>query len=196
MWQRNRKKLTSDLSKAKFLSVLCDSSTDSSVKENEAIHAMYFNPTLEGPHSVKVCSQFLEMNHLKHQTASGLTTALEKSFKSIEIEIKNKLIGFTSNSASVNRNDKNSVKTTLREDSPWLVFIWCIAHRLELAISDASNGTIFNTIDEMILRFYYLYQKASKKLYIKIHLIREIYKDQFDKQSQNCNPKKHRVRAG
>ena len=54
--------------------------------------------------------QFLEMHYLKDQTASGLTTALEKSFESIEIKIKNKSIGFTSDGALVNRGDKNSVK--------------------------------------------------------------------------------------
>ena len=69
--------------------MLCDSSTDSSVKENKAIYAMYFNLTRKSSDSVKVCSQFLKMNYLKDQTASGLSTALEKSFESIEIEIKN-----------------------------------------------------------------------------------------------------------
>ena len=54
---------------------------------------MHFNLTPEGLDSVKVCSQFLEMNYLKDQTTSGLSTALEKSFESIEIEIKNKLNG-------------------------------------------------------------------------------------------------------
>ena len=85
---------------------------------------------------MKVCSQFLEMNYVKDQATSGLTTALEKSFESIEIQIKIKRIGFTSDGASVNRGDKNSVKTNLRTDSPRLVFIWCIVHRVELDISD------------------------------------------------------------
>ena len=35
-----KKQLTSDLCKAKFLSVLCDGSIDSSVKENDAICSM------------------------------------------------------------------------------------------------------------------------------------------------------------
>lgn len=131
-----KKQLTSDLSKAKFLSVLCDDSTGSSVKENKAIYGMYFNPTPESSGSLKVCSQFLEMNYVKDQATSGLTTALEKSFESIEIQIKIKRIGFTSDGASVNRGDKNSVKTNLRTDSPRSVFIWCIVHRVELDISD------------------------------------------------------------
>ena len=53
----------------------------------------------------------------------------------------------------------------LRETSLWVVFMWCIAHRLELAKKDSlSNEREFKEIDEMLLRLYYLYHKAPKKL--------------------------------
>ena len=84
LWQQKKKQLISDLSKAKSLCLLCDDSTYSSVKENEAIYIIYFNLTLEGSDSLKVCSQFLKMNYLKDQTASGSTTA----FELIELAIK------------------------------------------------------------------------------------------------------------
>ena len=46
-----------------------------------------------------------------------------------------------------------------------VVFTWCIAHRLELAVKDSlSNEREFKEIDEMLLRLYYLYHKAPKKL--------------------------------
>ena len=41
--------------------------------------------------------------------------------------------------------------------------MWCLAHRLELAIKDALNDTFFKSIDEMLLRLYYLYEKSPKK---------------------------------
>ena len=41
--------------------------------------------------------------------------------------------------------------------------MWCLAHRLELAIKDALTGTFFDSLDEMLLRLYYLYQKSPKK---------------------------------
>lgn len=41
--------------------------------------------------------------------------------------------------------------------------MWCVAHRLELAVKDALKSTFFSTIDDMLLRIYYVYSKAPKK---------------------------------
>ena len=184
-----KQQLNSDLAEAKFYSVLCNGSTDNSVKENEVLHALYFDPVPCGSDSVEVKIAFLEMNDLNDQSASGLTAAIKSSFQSVGITKTNKLIGFTSDDASVNRGDKNSVKTSLRENSPWLVFIWCIAHRLELAIENALQGMIFDTIDEMILRLFYLYQKAPKKLH-QLRELHEMYKGAMYFLSGSCKPKK------
>ena len=76
-----------------------------------------------------------------------------------------RIVGFTSDGASVNRGENASVKTLLRETSLWVVFTWCIAHRLELAVKDSlSNEREFKEIDEMLLRLYYLYHKTPKEL--------------------------------
>ncbi len=36
-------------------------------------------------------------------------------------------------------------------------------HRLELALKDALKATYFATIDEMLMRLYYLYEKSPRK---------------------------------
>ena len=36
--------------------------------------------------------------------------------------------------------------------------MWCLAHRLELAIRDALKGSPFDDVDEMLLCLYYLYE--------------------------------------
>lgn len=66
--------------------------------------------------------------------------------------------------ASVNRGDKSSVKTKFQEDMPWLVFGWCMAHKLELYIQDALKMTYFDKVDELVLRICYLYKRLPKKL--------------------------------
>ena len=104
-------------------------------------------------------------------------------------DLSKKLVGFTSDGASVNRSNKNGVKTILREQSEWLVFIWCIAHRLELALSDALTGTVFDDIDEMLLRSYYLYQKAPKKLR-QLRELHDMYKGAVEYIDGGCKPKK------
>ena len=41
--------------------------------------------------------------------------------------------------------------------------MWCLAHWLELAVEDALKGTTFDTVDNMLLKVYYIYKKAPKK---------------------------------
>ena len=38
-----------------------------------------------------------------------------------------------------------------------------MAHRLELAVKDALKATAFDSIDDLLLRLYYLYEKSLKK---------------------------------
>ena len=52
----------------------------------------------------------------------------------------------------------------MKEEMPWIVFVWCMAHRLELAIQDALKDTFFDEIGDMVLRILYLHQKSPKKL--------------------------------
>ena len=72
----------------------------------------------------------------KYGSADGITEAIKESFNDIKESIScslssvcilpyhKKLVGFTSDGASVNRGCNNSIKTRLREESPWMVFIW------------------------------------------------------------------------
>lgn len=41
--------------------------------------------------------------------------------------------------------------------------MWCLVHRVELAIKDALSNTSFNLINEMLLRLYYINEKSPKK---------------------------------
>ena len=54
----------------------------------------------------------------------------------------------------LNRGNSDSFKTKLREQSLQLVFIWCISHRLKLALSDALLTTEFADV-EILPRMYY-----------------------------------------
>ena len=56
------------------------------------------------------------------------------------------------------------VRAIMKEEMPWIVFVWCMAHRLELAIQDALKDTFFDEIGDMVLRILYLHQKSPKKL--------------------------------
>jgi len=45
-----------------------------------------------------------------------------------------------------------------------VISFWCLAHRLELSLKDAlTSSSLYITIDEMLMRAYYLYKKSPKK---------------------------------
>ena len=176
-----KSKLCKDLATANLFSVLCDGSTDSAVIEEEIIYVSYFDPNPPGKDEVAVKTEFLDIQPLTSQSANGVHKAIVDSIEDLNIindkhgfaEEKyfsetskcKRIVGFTSDGVSVNRGENASVKTLLRETSPWVVFTWCIAHRLELAVKDSlSNERGFKEIDEMLLRLCYLYHKAPKKL--------------------------------
>ena len=99
-----------------------------------------------------------------------------------------KLIGFAADGASVNRGDKNGVISLLRNDHPWVIYVWCVAHRLELALKDALQGTSFDDVDQVLLRLYYLYENSSKKLR-QLRELHGIYRETFEFEEGGVRPK-------
>ena len=62
--------------------------------------------------------------------------------------------------------------STHQRETTWTV--WCIAHRLELALKDALQSTFFRTIDEVLLWVYYLYSKAPKKCRVLEEVVEDL----------------------
>ena len=78
------------------------------------------------------------------------------------INSNKKLVGMGTDGASSNIAAKG-LNGLVEQKLPWIFWMWCLAHRLELAIKDALSGTVFDSIDEMLLCLYYLYEKSPKK---------------------------------
>ena len=55
------------------------------------------------------------------------------------------------------------MKAKLQEMCPWLIFNWCLRHRLELSIKEVLKGTSFDDVDEFLLSLYHIYEKSPKK---------------------------------
>ena len=99
--------LLKDLAKAKFFSVLSDWSTDSLLIENKIIYCLYFDPCPIGSDSVEVRCSFVSCKFLKGLSTDGFHTAISDTIKK-KIELlgilsaSNRLVGFTSDGASIN----------------------------------------------------------------------------------------------
>ena len=55
------------------------------------------------------------------------------------------------------------MKGLVEKELPWVFWMWCLAHRLELAVKDALKQTSFDLIEEMLLRLHYVYERSPKK---------------------------------
>ena len=137
-----------------------DGSTDSANKEEELFLVVYFDPfsTDGSVHILGTC-----VCQPRSVCATGLFGAFERALAYLKLDQQpSKLIGFGCNGANFNMGD-NGVKELIQSDRPWVVTVWCFAHRLELAIKDALKSTYFSDVDDFLWRVYYLYSKSPKK---------------------------------
>lgn len=76
--------------------------------------------------------------------------------KAIDAKECKKLVGIGTDGPAVNIS---ALKGKVQDYIPWVYWTWCLAHRLELAIKDALQGTEFDAIDEMLLRLDYIHTR-------------------------------------
>ena len=103
--------------------------------------------------------------------------------------LKKKLIGFAADDATVNRGQREGVIGILNAKLPWVIYVWCLAHRLELSMKDALQPTCFNSADDMLLRLYYLYENSPKKL-SQLRDLHSLYGQTFEFDEGGIRPKR------
>ena len=157
--------LKEKLDRVKFIGIMADGSTDAAVKDQEAILAFYFDSKPVNEERVKVLTRFIGMIDGKPADAPGTLRSIDEAFENIGVsteELRQKTVSFGADGASVNRGEDNGVISLIKETYPWVLFMWCIAHRLELSLKDALKDTCFKHIDEMLLNIYLLYYRSPK----------------------------------
>ena len=76
---------------------------------------------------------------------------------------ESKLVGIGCDGTNVNLGT-NGFRGYIEESVACAVSFWCLVHHLELSLKDALKGiNLYNTIDDMLMRAYYLYKKSPKK---------------------------------
>ena len=143
-----------------YIYILCDGSTDVSNIEKELVYVTF----LDTSSHVKTQLFFIKDDEFVH--AKGLTKQLITSFSDVGVDLKTRLVGFCADGASVNMGTVGGVAALLSKDipAPCLVVIHCVSHYLELGIKDAFKGSEAESVTNMFLNMYLLYEKSAKRL--------------------------------
>ena len=173
------------LKQCNFVTVLCDGSTDSAVIEKECIYVLFVDPDTFEPKLT-----FFSLEEPPSQDANGLISTIETAFKKHGLEEVLSKMGFLcSDGASVNSGLIGGVAAKFRnKDLPWLIFVWCISHRLELALRDSLDETL-SPVKNALTNLFYLYKKSSKKL-CELRQLYDVLKEVYDFEDGQLKPAK------
>ena len=155
-----------NLDEAKFFSLILDGVTDKGNIDNEGILLVWHDPN-GCDEKIHTRMEYFTVIRPKAVTGEGLFHVIENALQDLGIdeisaEKCKKLVGIGTDGASANVA-AGGLKGRVEGQLDWIFWMWCIAHRLELAIKDALKSTAFGLIDELLLRLYYLYEKSPKK---------------------------------
>ena len=156
-----------------FFSFLVDGTTDAGNIEDEMV-VIQFCIQDSTAKEIRSCARYFTIfNPDKADTdglVNGLKNTLEKALgvsdfldRGSILSAKPTLVGGRTDGASVNIGQHKSIKERFQKSLPWMFWSWCYAHRLELASKNGLTSHLFKSIEEMLLRLYYLYKKSAKK---------------------------------
>ena len=144
--------MKSELSETKYYGLIIDESTDLSIHKKLVVYIRYVCP-------IEICVKTKLVGNIRipDGTASTIVTEVINKLRTIGLQTVN-LVGLGSDGASVMFGRKTGVGVQLLKESPMLVHVHCVAHRLSLACADAAKG------------FPYLisYKDTLKNLYIHV----------------------------
>ena len=164
--ESQRQQVKERISQAKFFSLLIDGSTDKGNVDDE-LFIMVWCDTNGEDELVHTRMTYFHVSRPSTVTAAGLFEELTKTLAklgvpSIDAENCSRLVGIGIDGAACNIA-QNGLRGLVEAQLDWIFWMWCLAHRLELAVKDALKGTTFDAVDDMLLKLYYIYEKSPKK---------------------------------
>ena len=164
--EAKREALKAQIQKSHFFSLLLYGSTDKGNIDNEMFLLVWCD-TEADDEKIHTRLDYFTVLRPRSVTAVGLKNVLEEGLLELGIsdlsaEQCHKLVGIATDGASANIAAAG-LKGLVEQQLDWIFWMWCFAHRLELAVRDALKSTALDTIDTMLLRMYYLYENSPKK---------------------------------
>lgn len=178
-------KVKEKLKRVNFITVLCDGATDAAIIEKECIFVLFVDPDTFLP-----TMTFFELKDVPSQDAPGIETAIREAFVENGLpHLLDRMVFFASDGTNVNSGLKSGLITVFQEKGlDWLAFVWCLSHRLELALKDSLSDAM-SDIHEVLTSLFYLYKKSSKKLR-ELRQLHTVLKDVYTLENDQVRPSK------
>ena len=150
-----RLKLVELYQQTKFISLVVDGSTDSSVTEQEII---YIRMAISGKLNVRL----LGISATEKANAPGILQGVMKSaceeLEVPRVDVMKKLVGMGTDGAAVMQGRRAGLVALMKAEQPALVGIHCLAHRLELGLKDTlKQFKPIQEVDKLLLDIYLFY---------------------------------------
>jgi hypothetical protein len=154
---------------AAAVSVLIDESTDIKTQKKLVI-------------CVKTVDNYLTCctHHLGNIEITDISCTAEVIFNKLKDFLSKRsiqtatIVGFGSDGASIMTGSKNGVATRLKRDSPFLISVHCMAHRLNLVTEKAAKEEPFtNSFQKMLSDIFYYFKKSTARI-LQLKQIQEI----------------------
>lgn len=166
-----------DLKGANFVSVLSDGSTDCSNLEQENVLVRYVSPKTRNPVTI-----FCGIVNLEHGHADGVLDGIFRALSLVGLTKENlkanepgpTLICANFDGANVMQGKKNGVVGKLVKEYNHVLGMWCIAHKLQLAVMDSVKDVQSLQKLESTLKGIYKYYHGSPKRRREIKAIADI----------------------
>lgn len=152
-------KVTAIVNEAKFVCVIGDGSTDSSIREQEM---WFIRSCTSGTVSVHFAGVHATEKANAENIIKGLKSVIEKNLKIKWNDIVSKLVALSCDGASVNTGQKGGVGARLKTEQPDLIVLHCMAHRLELSIKDVLKKVHLyrKVVDTLLKGLFYFYHNS------------------------------------
>ncbi|XP_048763590.2 zinc finger protein 862-like [Ostrea edulis] len=154
-------------------SIMLDESTDVSVHQNLMVYIRYL-ASVGG--RVQPITRFLGIRQLSTANAESIFTVLVSMLESYGLPL-DKLVGVSTDGASVMVGCKSGVVTRLREVTSGLLATHCIAHRLALGTGNAADKVRYLVKFQDVINSMYKYFAYSPKNMSRLEGIQAVLKD-------------------
>lgn len=150
--EAERNEIREMLKNTRFLSIMSDGSTDSSVKEEELVYVRW-------SHKGKI--EFVGIKSVEKAEAAHITSAIRDIMEGVCEEWESKLVALATDGAAVMVGAKSGVVSRLKGNRAYIIRIHCMAHRQELAFMDAINSHVmFQRVEEFLSGLYTFYHTS------------------------------------